>query len=316
MRYSRPASVMIEPLPLAIEELDARAPASNALTWWLTAPCVTQQLLGRPRETLMAGRGLEGLQCIQWRQAAKHGPILHEKNSGRVEKRCFAGNRFLVLLVCSSRSSQRAMPNPEQTTCRNSMVQDERPSAGRSAGTPSSPRYVSSSACCLRAPSPLWIVRSRQSRALRELARGKSGCSATSGSPASRCSARPQSRSGAGSPAHAATRGRSCPIRSFSAFPCSTFVHIVRLILTHKGAAYTFRDLETEMGKPSHLALHPFNRVPVLQHDDFTVYETSAIVDLHRRDISRNRRCSQRMPATARACTSGSARSIPTTTPT
>src|SRR6476659_10887211 len=61
-------------------------------------------------------------------------------------------------------------------------------------------------------------------------------------------------------------------------FPYSTFVHIVRLILTHKGAAYTFRDLETEMGKPSHLALHPFNRVPVLQHDDFTVYETSAIV--------------------------------------
>ena len=60
-------------------------------------------------------------------------------------------------------------------------------------------------------------------------------------------------------------------------FPFSTFVHIVRLILTHKGAAYTFRDLETEMGKPSHLALHPFNRVPVLQHDDFIVYETSAI---------------------------------------
>jgi glutathione S-transferase len=61
-------------------------------------------------------------------------------------------------------------------------------------------------------------------------------------------------------------------------FPYSTFVHIVRLILTHKGAAYTFRDLETEMGKPTHLALHPFNRVPVLQHDDFNVYETSAIV--------------------------------------
>jgi glutathione S-transferase len=39
-------------------------------------------------------------------------------------------------------------------------------------------------------------------------------------------------------------------------FPYSTFVHIVRLILTHKGAAYTFRDLETEMGqaKPSRAA--------------------------------------------------------------
>src|SRR3984893_17337154 len=60
-------------------------------------------------------------------------------------------------------------------------------------------------------------------------------------------------------------------------FPYSTFVHIVRLILTHKGASYTFRDLETEMGKPTHLALHPFNRVPILQHGDFTVYETSAI---------------------------------------
>ena len=31
------------------------------------------------------------------------------------------------------------------------------------------------------------------------------------------------------------------------------------------------------MGKPEHLALHPFNRVPILRHGDFTVYETSAI---------------------------------------
>ena len=60
-------------------------------------------------------------------------------------------------------------------------------------------------------------------------------------------------------------------------FTHSTYVHIVRLILTHKGVPYSFRDLETEMGKPTHLALHPFNRVPVLQHGDFTVYETSAI---------------------------------------
>jgi glutathione S-transferase len=41
---------------------------------------------------------------------------------------------------------------------------------------------------------------------------------------------------------------------------------------------YTFHDLEPEMGKPSHLALHPFDRVPILRHGDFTVYETSAIV--------------------------------------
>src|ERR1043166_108509 len=60
-------------------------------------------------------------------------------------------------------------------------------------------------------------------------------------------------------------------------FPRSTFVHIVRLLLTHKGVPYTFHDLEPDMGKPPHLKLHPFDRVPVLQHGDFTVYETSAI---------------------------------------
>jgi glutathione S-transferase len=60
-------------------------------------------------------------------------------------------------------------------------------------------------------------------------------------------------------------------------FPRSTYVNIVRLILTHKDVAYTFQDLEPVMGKAEHLALHPFNRVPILRHDDFTVYETSAI---------------------------------------
>src|SRR5262245_11947391 len=60
-------------------------------------------------------------------------------------------------------------------------------------------------------------------------------------------------------------------------FPRSTFVHIARLVLTHKQVPYTFRDLEPEMGSPTHLALHPFNRVPILQHGDFTLYETSAI---------------------------------------
>jgi hypothetical protein len=39
-------------------------------------------------------------------------------------------------------------------------------------------------------------------------------------------------------------------------FPRSTFVNIVRLVLTHKDVPYTFQDLEAVMGKPEHLALH------------------------------------------------------------
>jgi len=61
-------------------------------------------------------------------------------------------------------------------------------------------------------------------------------------------------------------------------FPRSTFVNIVRMVLTHKDVPYAFHDLEPVMGKPEHLALHPFDRVPIFRHDDFTVYETSAIV--------------------------------------
>jgi glutathione S-transferase len=50
------------------------------------------------------------------------------------------------------------------------------------------------------------------------------------------------------------------------------------IVLTHKEVPYAFHDLETEMNTPSHLALHPFERVPILQHGDFAVYETAAIV--------------------------------------
>jgi glutathione S-transferase len=60
-------------------------------------------------------------------------------------------------------------------------------------------------------------------------------------------------------------------------FPQKAHINIVRLILTHKDVVYSFHDLEPVMGRREHLALHPFNRVPILKHDDLMVYETSAI---------------------------------------
>jgi glutathione S-transferase len=60
-------------------------------------------------------------------------------------------------------------------------------------------------------------------------------------------------------------------------FQVSTFVNVARLTLTEKGVPYTFVDLAAEMGSPRHLALHPFNRVPILEHRDFTLYETAPI---------------------------------------
>ena len=61
-------------------------------------------------------------------------------------------------------------------------------------------------------------------------------------------------------------------------FQASTYVNIVRLVLSHKDISFQFSDLESLMGTPAHLALHPFNRVPILEHDGFRVYETIAIV--------------------------------------
>jgi glutathione S-transferase len=99
-------------------------------------------------------------------------------------------------------------------------------------------------------------------------------------------------------------------------FPRSTFVQIVRLILTHKAIPYTFRDLELEMGKPSHLALHPFNRVPILQHGDFTLYETSAIATYLDDTFDEPALQPKGVRERARMHQWISARSTPTTTPT
>jgi hypothetical protein len=53
------------------------------------------------------------------------------------------------------------------------------------------------------------------------------------------------------------------PVTVFG-FPRSTYVKVVRLILTEKRVDYRFHDTEPEMYLPVHLARHPFGRVPAL----------------------------------------------------
>jgi glutathione S-transferase len=58
------------------------------------------------------------------------------------------------------------------------------------------------------------------------------------------------------------------------------YTRIARLALAEKGVGYVFNEVEI-FGPggvpPVHLQRHPFGRIPVFEHDDLRVYETTAI---------------------------------------
>lgn len=63
-------------------------------------------------------------------------------------------------------------------------------------------------------------------------------------------------------------------------FDGSTYVRTVKMLLHEKGADYEqvpVNVLEGEPRQPEHLKRHPFGKVPVLDHGDFRILETSAI---------------------------------------
>jgi glutathione S-transferase len=60
----------------------------------------------------------------------------------------------------------------------------------------------------------------------------------------------------------------------------STYTRTARLALEEKGVSYDLREVDTFAGQgqtPAHLARHPWGKVPVLEHDGFSLYETVAI---------------------------------------
>jgi glutathione S-transferase len=61
--------------------------------------------------------------------------------------------------------------------------------------------------------------------------------------------------------------------------PGSPFGRAVLATLEEKALPYRFSVLgPQDMRSPRHFSLHPFGRVPILQHGEFVVYETQAIL--------------------------------------
>src|SRR3954453_9183307 len=61
--------------------------------------------------------------------------------------------------------------------------------------------------------------------------------------------------------------------------PGSPFGRAVLAALEEKGALYRLPAMAPSASKsPEHLARHPFGRIPVLEHDGFSLYETQAIL--------------------------------------
>ena len=57
--------------------------------------------------------------------------------------------------------------------------------------------------------------------------------------------------------------------------PISTFVRTARIALAEKGVSYDLKDVWVD--SPEIQQRHPFQKIPVMRHGDFELYETFAI---------------------------------------
>ena len=62
---------------------------------------------------------------------------------------------------------------------------------------------------------------------------------------------------------------------TFYGFAPSTFVQSARLIAAEKSTSHEIAPLEFH--QPSHFALHPFGKMPAMEHDGVRLFEVAAI---------------------------------------
>src|SRR5262249_32428006 len=139
-----------------------------ALTWWLTAPCVTQSS-SAARVKLScraaASKTFKAFSGGRRGRIAKPHQTAHEKNWGRPEKGCFAGCAQLSLIATSDITNHSIWSRSMSTLF----------SHGDSVSPPSyrgavARRHQSSSWSKLLETWRLWEERSRQRAALRDIA--------------------------------------------------------------------------------------------------------------------------------------------------
>ncbi len=66
------------------------------------------------------------------------------------------------------------------------------------------------------------------------------------------------------------------PSLKIHGFPPSTYTQTALMVAAEAGAETALQPLDFK--NPSHFALHPYGKMPVLEHDEVTLFETLAIV--------------------------------------
>src|SRR5215468_7748948 len=146
--------------------LKSLTPSANSktLTWWLTAPWVTNSSSAARVKLSWRAAASKAFNALSGgsRRSIVHP---HEKNSGKVEKRCFASNSLLVLLVCSVAEAH------DEPVHLGALPMSTRSARASPARAPHGDEFATRSALAKSLSAlGVWLARRAERKALRELA--------------------------------------------------------------------------------------------------------------------------------------------------